>query len=272
MDKASWTDTLPGSRNRTSAKTDIHETEVTCPYNEAHRILYGRMEVHLQRCRKQYDKEFGDTNPKVKCPYDSRHRVNQLELEYHMKKCDAKSVVIQSLINRSNPNSYPGVVQPNDLTQQMSQIYIEPSESWDNSDDEDDKGFENKVAIVRNRALDKPILSCLNNHPPSERKAYQEKRKQLFRSTLNSGDPGRAPVVQGYQPPPPPSSKIQTEVVRQDVLSASPGAQSIDPTRNGDGFIEVKKKGSKSIAALSGAQQYGMGSKIPNRNKTKPQQ
>lgn len=251
--------------------TDIHETEVTCPYNEAHRILLGRLATHLQKCRKQYDKEFGDTHPKVMCPFDSRHRVNPLELDYHRRYlCDSKGqFVVNNLINQ-HPVSDPHQKQliqaheiANEMFKETSKNYVPPSESWDNIGDEDESQFENKVTIVRQNALEKPIFSALHNEPTLERKTFQANRKELFRNA-NKPDSGSAASIQGYQPgyvAPAPTpyrpASIQTEAVKKDVYSGKPPK---------DDFIEVKKKHAKPSGPLP---TIGMGSKVPSKNKSK---
>lgn len=250
--------------------TDTHEQEITCPYNEAHRILKGRMATHLQRCRKQYDKEFGELHPKVKCPYDSRHRVYEVELEHHtLHNCDMKAQFMSNMIKGPPNNSSEGV-SAQELQQQMmklqmsKQTHIPKTESWDD-EDEADKVYENKAAVVRQSALQKPIFSALNCEQPLDRKCFQASRKQVFRSQNNTGS-GSDPAVKGYQPPTTatPVPQPDNAVMKDDVVR--------DTRPVGDGFVEVKKKvKAPSNMSSSVSVTLGMGSKVPSRNKNKPQ-
>ncbi|XP_033324322.2 uncharacterized protein LOC117219343 [Megalopta genalis] len=53
-----------------------------CPFNAAHRIIDGRIQRHILKCRKSYPKDI-----KVTCPFDATHVLNPEEYEHHLLTC-----------------------------------------------------------------------------------------------------------------------------------------------------------------------------------------
>lgn len=53
-----------------------------CPFNESHRIIEGRLQKHLFKCRRNYPKNY-----KVVCPFDATHMLDPYEYEHHLSVC-----------------------------------------------------------------------------------------------------------------------------------------------------------------------------------------
>ncbi|XP_076667345.1 uncharacterized protein LOC143368468 [Andrena cerasifolii] len=53
-----------------------------CPFNESHRIIEGRLQKHLFKCRRNYPKNY-----KVVCPFDASHMLDPYEYEHHLSVC-----------------------------------------------------------------------------------------------------------------------------------------------------------------------------------------
>ncbi|XP_076283105.1 uncharacterized protein LOC143210270 [Lasioglossum baleicum] len=53
-----------------------------CPFDESHRILDGRLQKHLVKCRKNYPKD-----TKLHCYYNATHVLNVDEYEHHISTC-----------------------------------------------------------------------------------------------------------------------------------------------------------------------------------------
>ncbi|KAH8328356.1 hypothetical protein KR067_008457, partial [Drosophila pandora] len=64
----------------------FHEV-VICPYDRSHRVLRGRMSIHLVHCRGK------DVNPDkfLICPFNSSHRVCKWKIDEHVEKCVNRS-------------------------------------------------------------------------------------------------------------------------------------------------------------------------------------
>ncbi|XP_078035375.1 uncharacterized protein LOC144469229 isoform X2 [Augochlora pura] len=55
---------------------------IRCPFNESHRIIEGRIQRHILKCRKSYPADI-----KVTCPFDATHVLNPEEFERHVLTC-----------------------------------------------------------------------------------------------------------------------------------------------------------------------------------------
>lgn len=227
---------------------------ITCPYNEAHRILRGRIEFHLQKCRQQYDKEFGDSNPKEYCPLNSNHRINAVELNYHIGVCPDRADLVNPLIN--NEVKILGYIPADHFTKVKVD---DESECWDEVYPTDDTFYENKTDIIRAAALskvDKPILSNLPNCPRSERILHQKKRCQMFQQAENQSLVSRPASVLGYHPEKvvkhatAPTSEMAENV--QEVRSSKPARcektqtnENVASSSKDNEFTQVTRKGQK---------------------------
>jgi len=58
------------------ADTTSFNDYVTCPYNKAHKLLRGRLAIHLDRC----SRNSGISNQLLVCPFNKTHRYNAKEL------------------------------------------------------------------------------------------------------------------------------------------------------------------------------------------------
>ncbi|XP_076659443.1 uncharacterized protein LOC143362848 [Halictus rubicundus] len=61
---------------------------IPCPFDKSHRIIVGRLEKHLFKCRKNFPKD-----TKVSCPFDARHMLDQEEYEHHISTCPSSGNV-----------------------------------------------------------------------------------------------------------------------------------------------------------------------------------
>ncbi|CAH0381610.1 unnamed protein product [Bemisia tabaci] len=63
------------------------EQLLTCPYEPAHRIRRFKMCLHINKCRRNYEKNNPEQEMKT-CIYNFNHVVPEMEWEYHMEECD----------------------------------------------------------------------------------------------------------------------------------------------------------------------------------------
>ncbi|KAM7292538.1 hypothetical protein ISCGN_025676 [Ixodes scapularis] len=68
--------------------TTRREPLVTCPYNAAHQVKSGRLQIHITKCRKAHPEM--DLKP---CPYSAEHMVPASEFYHHMHTCPLNTTV-----------------------------------------------------------------------------------------------------------------------------------------------------------------------------------
>lgn len=90
---------------------------ISCPYNKCHQIEHYRMQIHLQKCRKQHPK-----CKKVTCPFDATHIVNDMELDYHVLQCPKRNLLDSQIYVLDN--DYRPVVE-------VQTSSVQSEENWD---------------------------------------------------------------------------------------------------------------------------------------------
>ncbi|XP_076234108.1 uncharacterized protein LOC143179019 [Calliopsis andreniformis] len=67
---------------------------LVCPFDKSHRIIEGRLQIHLFKCRKNYP-----PGTKVVCYFDVTHMLNPLEYEHHLSVCPTSGIIKHSQVS-----------------------------------------------------------------------------------------------------------------------------------------------------------------------------
>ncbi|XP_014085329.1 gametocyte-specific factor 1 homolog [Bactrocera oleae] len=125
---------------------------VTCPYDNAHRVLRKRLQLHLIKCRLNY--------PHVelqKCPLNQLHLVPEQDFERHLVNCPDRKIIAH----------YKYV-------DEMTFLKHDPIESEENWDDTDSGNYNPETYALSNQIIRKPV------GPPSKRKAFKHKEEERW--------------------------------------------------------------------------------------------
>jgi len=93
------------------------ESLVQCPYNVSHLILNKKQITHLDKCRKQYEKDEAAAGRKpeiVACRFNFSHRIIKPEIKLHEDQCPDQYAIVHSLVQSqfqdlALPVGYKGV-------------------------------------------------------------------------------------------------------------------------------------------------------------------
>ncbi|KAH9366206.1 hypothetical protein HPB48_016771 [Haemaphysalis longicornis] len=131
------------------------DTLVVCPFNPAHKVKEGRLDIHISKCRRECRRSL------VNCPYNSGHLVQGDALHQHLAscpdRCSAGQANHQSAGAAEADALYP-IKAPSNLP--------EPEECWDkDADDWEDWRTPAKEPIFRPAPI---------GARPAERRAYYD--------------------------------------------------------------------------------------------------
>ena len=83
---------MPGTKQHcqtfSNSVVEFREDLVDCPYDNAHKIIPGRLVKHLVKCRSSSLKTQYKSAINIKiCQYDSSHHVHKSQMDEHLKQC-----------------------------------------------------------------------------------------------------------------------------------------------------------------------------------------
>ncbi|XP_054285787.1 uncharacterized protein LOC129002187 [Macrosteles quadrilineatus] len=148
-----------------AAGDEGYEVFVICPYDRAHEIRKGRMQFHIEKCRRNFP-----GSDLVECPYNKIHMIPEPELNYHIE---------EECSDRRNWERYThddevAVCPVKDLVPVNAATLPDGDENWDN--------FEAQGSVLNNiksEAQEKPILRMLQVASKASRKKFRmEERKR----------------------------------------------------------------------------------------------
>lgn len=131
---------------------------VTCPFNPAHQMKQGRLQIHITKCRKAYPEK--DLKA---CPFSAEHMVPSGDLLHHMHICPLNTTVERFLtVSEASKPSGDVSVPP-----YRSEDPPEMEENWD-EDASVAATLEDKIAVPSVP----PIFMNVQRMLPAERRHY----------------------------------------------------------------------------------------------------
>ncbi|KAH7968723.1 hypothetical protein HPB52_010808 [Rhipicephalus sanguineus] len=76
------------------------EPLTTCPYNPAHQVKLGRLQIHITKCRKAHQEK-----DMKQCPFSAEHVVPASQLMHHIYTCPLNTTVERFLTEASGSAS-----------------------------------------------------------------------------------------------------------------------------------------------------------------------
>ncbi|KAG0442843.1 hypothetical protein HPB47_015563, partial [Ixodes persulcatus] len=138
--------------------TTRREPLVTCPYNAAHQVKSGRLQIHITKCRKAHPEM--DLKP---CPYSAEHMVPASEFYHHMHTCPLNTTVERFLTVTETSKPTGDVSVP----PYQSGEPVHAEENWD-EDVSVAATLEDKIA----EPAVTPIFMNVQRMLPAERRHY----------------------------------------------------------------------------------------------------
>lgn len=159
-----------------------------CPFNGAHQVREGRLDIHISKCRK------GNRRTLLNCRFNSEHLVPADSLNEHLQSCPDRGEGSQSSFKREDATAEADKLYP--IRQVVS--LPQPEERWD--DDYEDPGN-------RRQPTQEPVFRPV---PPGSGPAV----RRAFCSNLNAAPRPAGPVqvvpqVSRASAGPPPQSTLQ---------------------------------------------------------------
>ncbi|KAK8769768.1 hypothetical protein V5799_013768 [Amblyomma americanum] len=147
----------PVLRETMATYTERRDPLVTCPFNPAHRVRKGRLQIHITKCRKAY----AEKNMKH-CPFSAEHVVPASELMHHIDTCPLNTTVEHFLTASEGygPSGFTTVPPP---TYQE----VTAEENWD----EEAAGSASLQDKIRTPAV-APVFINVQTMTPAERRHY----------------------------------------------------------------------------------------------------
>ncbi|KAG8247638.1 uncharacterized protein LOC124365760 [Homalodisca vitripennis] len=150
-----------------------YEKMVICPYDKAHEIRRGRMQFHLDKCRKNFP-----NTDMIRCPFNSTHLIPKVEQEFHTKEeCDSRT-------NWDRSNFEVGDVNcpVKDLVSVNAVSVPDADENWDN--------YESPVSVlsvIKDQAANKEIFRLKQCESKAKRKNFRKQEKERHEILKNGG-------------------------------------------------------------------------------------
>lgn len=135
---------------------------VSCPYNQAHRMLKSRLQMHLVKCKKD-----NATVQKQVCPFNAQHLCDPDTFMAHLSICQDRCIIDRQLVqSKLGESDFRGATHVPSYHSNIENF----SEVWDLNEQpvagyEPEKHIHNKNYLVKDMAHLKPA---------EKRKYYQE--------------------------------------------------------------------------------------------------
>ncbi|KAG5666449.1 hypothetical protein PVAND_014477 [Polypedilum vanderplanki] len=97
-----------------------------CPYNRAHTVTYAKLAIHLEKCRRTYDKD----DIKI-CKFNTTHHIKDIEYNLHLQNCPDR-IIIHNHLSRIRRKSESDSESENQIKRQKVTQVIVNDEDWEN--------------------------------------------------------------------------------------------------------------------------------------------
>ncbi|XP_034177028.2 uncharacterized protein LOC117602753 isoform X1 [Osmia lignaria lignaria] len=147
------------------------ESYVTCPFNESHRILRARFQMHLVKCSKNYPKHMKEV-----CPFDATHRLVPEEFEHHLTVCPSSGNVqcYQNILGLEQNVGTVSIQQACDL-----QTTVDDVEDWSGNN----PSYNPFTASEKKNVLRIPI--AMSKSEKKKFKLYERQRLSSLENNIN---------------------------------------------------------------------------------------
>uniref|UniRef100_A0A1B6GSR0 CHHC U11-48K-type domain-containing protein n=1 Tax=Cuerna arida TaxID=1464854 RepID=A0A1B6GSR0_9HEMI len=194
-----------------------YEKMVICPYDKAHEIRLGRMQFHLDKCRKNFP-----NTEMIRCPFNSIHLIPKVEQEFHtQEECASRTNWDRSNFDVGDVNC-----PVKDLVPVNAATVPDGDENWDS--------FEAPVSVlsvIKDQAANKNIFRNMQCESKAKRKNFRKQEKERHAFLISGGtlepDDDTASFVTAHstfstnqEPLPKPSKPAMVRVERQDPAAA----------------------------------------------------
>ncbi|XP_075546782.1 uncharacterized protein LOC142579973 isoform X2 [Dermacentor variabilis] len=132
------------------------EPLTTCPYNPAHQVKLGRLQIHITKCKKAHlDKDM------KQCPFSAEHVVHASELMHHIYTCPLNTTVERFLTASEKDKPTGNVALP------PAAEDVPTEENWD-EEISGSTSLEDKIP----RPSVAPVFVNVQAMAPAERRHY----------------------------------------------------------------------------------------------------
>lgn len=132
------------------------EPLTTCPYNPAHQVKLGRLQIHITKCKKAYrEKEMKH------CPFSAEHVVPASELMHHIYTCPMNTTV-ERFLTAAEKDKPTG-----DVTLPPASEDVPTEENWE-EETSGSANLEDKIS----RPSVTPVFMNVQAMAPAERRHY----------------------------------------------------------------------------------------------------
>uniref|UniRef100_A0A1B6MFQ8 CHHC U11-48K-type domain-containing protein n=1 Tax=Graphocephala atropunctata TaxID=36148 RepID=A0A1B6MFQ8_9HEMI len=150
-----------------------YEKLVICPYDKSHEVRLGRMQFHLDKCRKNFP-----SSEMVRCPFNSVHLIAKVEQEFHtQEECSSRS-------NWDRSHFEVGDVKcpVKDLVPVNAATVPDGDENWD-----DHEAQGSVLGTIKDHASNKNIYRLMQCESKAKRKNFRKQEKERHEMMLNGG-------------------------------------------------------------------------------------
>ena len=155
-----------------------------CPFNESHRIIEGRLQKHLFKCRKNYPKNY-----KVVCPFDATHMLDPYEYEHHLSVCTTSG----------NMKCYTNSFEPQ---VEVGTVSIEEACSLQTNTLDNEDWFGNTPTYDPLLATaNKPIVRTAIGLSKAKKKEFKQRERDRLSALENSQNKNNSKLSVAYNEP-----------------------------------------------------------------------